>query len=87
MARGWESKSIEDQIQEREATAASASHPKASPEEIQIKTKREGLQMARTRTLSSLQAACDARYRGHLERVLQDLDEQLRALESPDDPR
>ena len=87
MARGWESKSVEDQIQEREAASANASQAKASPEEIQIKAKREGLQMARTRTLSSLQAACDARYRGHLERVLQDLDEQLRALESPDDPR
>jgi hypothetical protein len=82
MARGWESKSVEDQIQEREAAASSASHSKLSPEEVELKTRREGLQMARTRTLSSLQSACDARYRSHLERVLADLDAQLRALES-----
>jgi hypothetical protein len=87
MARGWESKSVEDQIQEREAAAASGSRPQPTPEELQLKARRESLQMARTRTLSSLQAACDTRYRGHLERVLKDLDEQLRALESADDPR
>jgi hypothetical protein len=87
MARGWESKSVEDQIQERETAAASVSGPKATPEELQIKARRESLQMARTHTLSSLQSACDARYRAHLERALQDLDAQLRSLESPDDSR
>ena len=82
MARGWESKAVEDQIQEREAEAASASRPRPAPEKLQLQAKREGLQMARTRTLSSLQSACDARYRAHLERVLSDLDAQLLALES-----
>ena len=82
MARGWESKSVEDQMQEKEAAAADASRQKLSAEDAQLKAKREGLQMARTRTLSSLQAACDTRYRAHLERVLADLDAQLRALET-----
>lgn len=81
MARGWESKSVEDQIQEREAAAATAARPKATPEELQLQVKREGLQMARTRTLSSLQNACDARYRAQLELALADLDAQLLALE------
>ena len=87
MARGWESKSVEDQIQQREEAAANASRPKLTAEDAQLKARREGLQMARTRILSSLQAACDARYRAHLERALADLDAQLRALESPADPR
>jgi hypothetical protein len=82
MARGWESKSVEDQIQEKQEAAANASRPQLTPEEAQLQAKREGLQMARTRTLSSLQTVCDARYRAHLERVLADLDAQLRALES-----
>ena len=82
MARGWESKSVEDQIQEREAAAANVSRPRPTPEELQLQAKREGLQMARTRTLSSLQSACDTRYRAHLERVLADLDAQLLALAS-----
>jgi hypothetical protein len=83
MARGWESKSVEDQIQERAEANFEKSGPRLTPEELQLQTKREGLEMARTRTLSSLQSACDPRYRAHLERVLGDLDAQIRALESP----
>jgi len=82
MARGWESKSVEDQIQERESrTSESASHPKLTPEELQRRNKREGILMARTRTLTSLQTACGGRYRGHLEQVLADLDRQLADLD------
>ena len=75
-------KSVEDQIQERQEAATNASRQKLTAEEAQLQVKRESLQMARTRTLSSLQAACDARYRAHLERVLADLDAQLLTLES-----
>jgi hypothetical protein len=82
MARGWESKSVEDQIQEREAkTSESSLQQKLTPEEIQLRNKREGILMARTRTLASLQAACGGRYRGHLEQALADLDKQLAELE------
>jgi hypothetical protein len=81
MARGWESKSVEDQIQEREAQASKpSSQDKLTPEELERHAKRESLLMARTRTLSSLQAACGGRYRGHLEQVLADLDRQLAEL-------
>jgi hypothetical protein len=81
MARGWESKSVEDQIQERESASAET-RPMLTPEEAQLQARREGLQMVRTRTLMSLQSVCDARYRAHLERVLADLDAQLRALDA-----
>ena len=87
MARGWESKSVEDQIQERESRVAeSSSQQKPTPEEIQRRNKREGILMARTRTLASLQTACGGRHRGHLEQVLADLDKQLAELDgSPAD--
>ena len=80
MARGWESKSVEDQILEREAASKAESRPKLTQEEIQVQARREGLEMVRTRTLTSLQAACDSRYRAHLERILADVEAQLRAL-------
>jgi hypothetical protein len=80
MARGWESKSVEDQIQEREASKPPAAGPQATPEELQRRAKREGLLLARVRILTSLQTACDRRYRGHLETVLADLDAQLAEL-------
>ena len=79
MARGWESKSVEDQIQERES-ASVETRPRLTPEQLQLQARREGLQMIRTRTLMSLQSACDSRYRAHLERVLADVDAQLLAL-------
>jgi hypothetical protein len=79
MARGWESKSVEDQIQERESSVAQT-RPRLTPEQLQLQARRDGLQMVRTRTLMSLQSACGARYRAHLERVLADVDAQLLAL-------
>ena len=79
MARGWESKSVEDQIQERESASAET-RPRLTPEQLQLQARRQGLQMIRTRTLMSLQSACDSRYRAHLERVLADVDAQLLAL-------
>jgi hypothetical protein len=72
MARGWESKSVEDQISARETAAEESAREKKATD-----PKRESLLLARTRTLASLQSACDARYRAHLERVLADLDKQL----------
>jgi len=82
MARGWESKSVEDQIQEREAqTSDPSSQQKPTREELQRRNKREGILMVRTRTLTSLQTACNGRYRGHLEQVLADLDAQLAELD------
>ena len=81
MARGWESKSVEDQINAREEAAQeNQGRSKRTPEELELKAKLDGLQMVRTRTLASLQTACDSRYRAHLERVLADIDAQLRDL-------
>lgn len=83
MARGWESKSVEEQITAKEAASPEPPRHRPSPEELQRRAKCEGLHMARTRTLASLQSTCDSRYRAHLERVLADLDVQLLALEAP----
>jgi hypothetical protein len=80
MARGWESKSVEDQINARETVPDVQGRPKRTPQELELQAKLDGLQMVRARTLASLQTACDSRYRAHLERVLADLDAQLKVL-------
>jgi len=85
MARGWESKSVEDQIQERE-NASAVKRPMLTPEQLQLQARREGLRMVRTRTLMSLQSAFDSRYRAHLERVLADVEAQLLALAADEGP-
>jgi hypothetical protein len=51
MARGWESKSVESQIDSAEERAALAKVPKLTPEEADRKSQRESLELARTRVL------------------------------------
>ena len=77
MARGWESKSVEDQINAREA-AISSSREKAT--DIERRGTRQGLLRARTRTLTLLAAARD-QDRSLLERTLADLDARLAELD------
>ena len=84
MARGWESKSIEDQIAEREAESERAAKKKLTAREMEQQTRREGLLLARARTLTALKSARDERYRTQLERALAHLDVQLAELDLED---
>ncbi len=80
MARGWESKSVEDQISEKESQTPKPGQ-KLSPKQAAERDKREGLLLVRARTLTDLQGARDARYRALLERTLAHLDAQLAELD------
>jgi hypothetical protein len=75
------------QISAREAETLKPALPKATPEERERRARQEGLLMVRTRTLASLQTACNSHYRAHLERVLADLDSQLAAISSETSPK
>jgi hypothetical protein len=80
MARGWESKSVEQQMDEaREHTAAPA-HPLA-PEETARKGEADALRMSRARVVQQLEACRNARYETMLRAALADLDARLAALE------
>ena len=79
MARGWESKSVEDQIQNAEARQPSTGR-ELTPGEREAAAKRMTLTLSRTRILQDLQLACDPRHRAMLERALADVDEQLRKV-------
>jgi hypothetical protein len=63
MARGWESKSVEDQMDAAESARAAAVKRKLTPEEAERQAARDGLMLSRARTLNALQGASDARYR------------------------
>jgi hypothetical protein len=78
MARGWESKAVEEQIRARE-DSIKKTQPKAeaTPAELQRRAKRESLLLVRTRTLNALESARDARYRVQLEQALAHLDFEL----------
>jgi hypothetical protein len=84
MARGWESKSVEDQISAKEAERQNRNREASPAGELEIRAKREGLLLARTHTIAALESAKDERYRAMLQKALAHLDAQLD--ETPDTP-
>lgn len=75
MARGWESKSVEEQ--QAEAPKPSAPQNGLSKEEIEGRRKRDGLLLSRRNIQQQLSAATNGAYREMLEKALAHLDQQL----------
>ena len=80
MARGWESKSVEDQIASRESAARDRQSPPAPPADPAREARRQTLQLARTRALQDLQVACNARHRALLEQTIAHVEAELARL-------
>ncbi len=79
MARGWESKSVETQIEEAGSTSADIiTEPRKEPAELQ--SKREGLRLQRCRILQEIETARNPRYRNMLDELLIHLDAELAGL-------
>lgn len=83
MARGWESKSVEQQ-QEEVASQKAPTRKALSPEQIASENRLRGLELSRQRILQQLQNACNSRHRQVLEAALAELDSQIKALCSTD---
>ena len=79
MARGWESKSVESQIEAAESRSSRA-RPELSADQLRIQRERESLELSRTRVLQDLAAATNPKYRELLNRSLCYLDEKLAGL-------
>ena len=79
MARGWESKSVEEQI-EAAAEAPAHSGPPLTVEERQRRQRSENLRLARARVLQQIQVSGDPRYTDLLQKTLADLERQIAAL-------
>jgi hypothetical protein len=85
MARGWESKSVEGQMESAASLAPASPETdklKNSPEMQEKARKRQGIQLARKRILQQIEASGNERYTQMLRNSLADLDSQLSALES-----
>jgi hypothetical protein len=76
MARGWESKSVEQQQEERLEPRRDA-RPVVSAEQQERNRKREGLALSRKLLTQQLEAASHPRHRQMLQEALADLDRQL----------
>jgi hypothetical protein len=79
MARGWESKAVEEQQAEAAATP-DPTRVRIGPEQAAKQKQQEGLLLSRKRVLQQLQAAQNPFHRKMLETALGDLDAQLARL-------
>jgi hypothetical protein len=77
MARGWESKSVEEQMEAAEERATQARTQKLNELDIAAQKERESLELSRTRVMADLASATNPRYREILQKSLDFLDEKL----------
>lgn len=77
MARGWESKSVEDQIGAAQAERELQAAHQVSAEQREQSEHKQSLMLSRALVLSRLKAARDPRYRAQLQLALDQLDAQL----------
>ena len=80
MARGWESKSVESQIEEKTAARERGSGPERSRDERERESKRHSIELSRQRIERELQTARSDTHRSALQNALQHLDSELRKL-------
>jgi hypothetical protein len=79
VARGWESKAIESQIESAELRRREAK-PELTREQIELQKKLDSLLLHRTRVLADLGKCSEERYRKTLADGLAYLEQQLIAL-------
>lgn len=81
MARGWESKSVEEQQDAAAQRRAAGAAPPLAPDEADRRQQVGALQLARARVLADLQRACRPAHRGMLEQALLEVEARIAALE------
>ena len=81
MARGWESKSVEDQIDAAKADRDAQIKPRLTPQQREQSELKQSLRLSRAQTLRRLNAATNDRYRAQLQSALDHLDAQLREFD------
>jgi hypothetical protein len=82
MARGWESKSVEDQIESAQSRPARGMRVaiELTAAQATLVRERENLTLSRTRVLHGIETSQNPRYLELLRRELKVLDEKLRKL-------
>jgi hypothetical protein len=80
MARGWESKDVESQMEATGTGKAKVEKKEKTGQELAREQERRGLQLSRTRIMNDLQSATHANHRKSLEAALAHLDRKLSEL-------
>lgn len=81
MARGWESKAVESQIEEAASRRAGQTRVRVDPAELERRATRESLELARKHVLNELETTRHPRRESMLRASLKHLDEKIAELE------
>jgi len=81
MARGWESKDVESQVETNKAAQQKPAAGSKTPEQIQRDQQRKDLQLSRTRILNDLASATHPNHRKSLEAALAHLEKKIAELD------
>jgi len=83
MARGWESKSVESQQEEKHARESEQRDAQPlTPEDRARRERLDSLRLSRTRTLDQLERATGQAHRAMLKRTLVALEREITELET-----
>jgi hypothetical protein len=80
MARGWESKDVESQVEDRKAVSEYSDKMQKNADDARKEQERRGLKLSRTRVLNDLESATNPNHRKSLEAALAHLDQKLADL-------
>jgi hypothetical protein len=80
MARGWESKDVESQMESTGTAKAKPEKKDKTPEDRSREQERRGLELSRTRIANDLQNATHPNHRKSLEAALAHLDKKIAEL-------
>jgi predicted Holliday junction resolvase-like endonuclease len=80
MARGWESKSVEDQVAAAEAAKEARAKHYLSPEQRERETRLQSLRLSRAQIVARLKTVTNPKYRTQLERSLAHLNKEISEL-------
>ena len=80
MARGFESKSVQEQWQDAEAAAEMKRKPKREPQQIELDKKRESIDLSRRRVMHDLETTTSESRKSSLRAALAHLEAELAKL-------
>jgi hypothetical protein len=80
MARGWESKDVESQVEAKSSMSASSGNGPKTPEDLRREQECRDLQLSRIRIVNDLEVATNPNHRKSLEAALAHLDQKIATL-------
>ena len=80
MARGWESKDVESQVEANKIEKSPSETKQKTPEQLEKDRERQGLELSKKHILADLETATHPNHRKSLEAALEHLNAKIESL-------